>query len=282
MVFDTFIAPFADHAFMRNALSGCVLLSLSAPPIGVFLTLRRMSLIGDAMSHAVFPGVALGFLMFGSSLLAMAAGGLIVGLAVALLSGLVSRLTVAREDSSLAAFYLVAIAAGVILVSIRGSSVDLVHVLFGSVLALDAASLVLVACAAAVSIVGLVVIRRPLVLETIDPTFLRTVSRWGAPAHLAFLALVVLNLVAGFTALGTLLAIGLMLLPAAAARFWSAGLPKMIAAAALVAIASSYSGLLLSYHVGMPAGPAIILSAGFCYLVSMLSAGVLRQGALAH
>src|SRR3954453_4448489 len=87
------IEPFANYGFMRRALVACLALSLGSGPVGVFLVLRRMSLMGDAMSHAVLPGAALGFLAAGLSLGAMSAGGLLVGLAVAILAGTVSRVT---------------------------------------------------------------------------------------------------------------------------------------------------------------------------------------------
>ncbi len=137
------IGPFFEFAFMRQALLGCVALSLSAAPVGVFLMLRRMSLTGDAMAHAILPGAAIGYLMFGLSLTAMTVGGIIAGMAVAVGSGLVTRNTLLREDTSLAAFYLLSLALGVFIVSVRGNSVDLLHVLFGTVLALDGPALTL-------------------------------------------------------------------------------------------------------------------------------------------
>jgi zinc/manganese transport system permease protein len=262
--------PFAEFAFMRRALVGCLALSLSAPPIGVFLMLRRMSLMGDAMSHAILPGAAIGYLLAGLSLFAMSLGGFAAGLAVALAAGLVARTTVLREDASLAAFYLVSLALGVLIVSIRGSNIDLLHVLFGTVLALDDAALVLVASIATLSLVVLAVIYRPLVLECFDPHFLRLVSNLSSPTHLAFLVLVVLNLVAGFQALGTLMAVGIMLLPAIAARFWADDVSGMILVAVGIAFLASFTGLLLSYYANAPTGPAIILLAGIFYLLSML------------
>ena len=218
---DAIVNPFVEFSFMRRALVGCLALSLGAPPIGVFLMLRRMSLMGDAMSHAVLPGAAIGYLLFGLSLPAMSLGGFAAGLAVALAAGLVARSTMLREDASLAGFYLVSLALGVLIVSVKGSNIDLLHVLFGTVLALDDAALVLVAAIATVSLIVLAVIYRPLVLECFDPQFLRSASGWSSPTHLIFLMLVVLNLVAGFQALGTLMAVGIMLLPAVTARFWA-------------------------------------------------------------
>jgi zinc/manganese transport system permease protein len=267
---DALAHPFAEFAFMRRALIGCLALSLSAPPIGVFLVLRRMSLMGDVMGHAILPGAAIGYLLAGLSLFAMSLGAFASGLAVALAAGLVARATILREDASLAGFYLVSLALGVLIISMSGSAVDLLHVLFGSVLALDDAAILLLAAIATVSLAVLALIYRSLVLECFDPQFLRSVSDLSPPTHLAFLVLVVLNLVAGFQALGTLMAVGIMLLPAVAARFWATDVPGMIMVAVASAFAASFVGLLLSYHANLPTGPAIVLLLGIFYLLSML------------
>ncbi len=278
-LYGLFIAPFADFGFMQRALFGSLMLSLGACPVGVFLMLRRMSLSGDAMAHAILPGAAAGFLLYGLDILPMTVGGLVAGLVVALGAGAVSRFTIQREDASMAAFYLISLAVGVLMVSWRGSSVDLMHVLFGSVLALNNEALILIVSIAAVTFLALAVFWRALVAECLDPLFLRSVSRIGAPAHFLFLTLVVLNLVGGFQALGTLLSVGLMMLPAAASRFWSNRVGPMCLIAVAIAAVSSLGGLLLSYHASMPSGPAIIFTAGSFYILSTLggSRGVLRS-----
>ena len=267
---DLLTAPFIEFSFMRRALAGCLALSVAAPPVGVFLMLRRLSLMGDAMSHAILPGAAIAYLIAGLSLTAMAAGGLVAGLVIVLLAGAVSRSTLIKEDASLAAFYLISLSAGVLIVSSQGSSVDVLHVLFGTVLSLDDAALILIGAIATVSLVGLAVMYRPLVIECIDPQFLRSVSRTSSPVHLSFLALVVLNLVGGFQALGTLMAVGIMLLPAVAARFWAEEVFGLVVAAVIAALLSSIIGLLLSYYLNLASGPAIIVTCGAAYLLSML------------
>lgn len=276
-MFDYVLEPFIRYGFMQRALLGSLLLSASCAPVGVFLMLRRMSLTGDAMSHAILPGAAVGFLLFGLEIVPMTIGGLVVGLLVALGSGAVSRFTVQKEDASMAAFYLISLAVGVLLVSWRGSSIDLMHVLFGSVLALNDAALGLIVVIAAATFLALVIFWRALVAECLDPLFLRSVSRIGAPVHFLFLTLVVLNLVGGFQALGTLLSVGLMMLPAAASRFWSNRVGVMCLIATVIAILSSLGGLVLSYRASMPSGPAIILTAGVVYALSAL---VGRRGML--
>jgi len=269
-VLDLAYTPFSEFEFMQRALVGVIAIALGGAPIGVFLMLRRMSLTGDAMAHAILPGAAVGYLLAGLSLPAMTIGGLAAGVIVAMAAGLVSRFTALKEDASLAAFYLLSLALGVTIVSLRGSNVDLLHVLFGTVLALDDNTLLLLASISTLTVLALAVLYRPLVLECVDPIFLRSVSRAGTPTHLIFLGLVVMNLVGGFHALGTLLAVGMMMLPAAAARFWSSDITMMMIASILIGIASGVAGLLLSFHAELPAGPAIILSAGAVYVASLL------------
>jgi zinc/manganese transport system permease protein len=264
------LSPFVEFGFMRRGLVGCLAIALGCGPIGTILVLRRMSLMGDALSHAVLPGAALGFIFAGLWLPAMTLGGVAAGLAVALLSGLVTRLTPLREDASFAAFYLISLALGVLLVSTHGSNVDLLHLLFGSILAIDDTALVLIGVIATLTLLGLAVIYRPLVVECFDPGFLRAVGGRGGLVHTLFLALVVFNLVAAFQVLGTLMAVGLMMLPAAAARFWVRELSSLSATSSGVAVASGFLGLLLSYHLDLPSGPAIVLVAGLAYLASVL------------
>ena len=272
---DMIFSPFVEYAFMRRALVATLALALSAAPLGVFLTLRRMSLMGDALSHAVLPGVAVGYMVAGLSVGAMAAGGVLAGLLVAGIAGAVSKFTTLKEDASLAAIYLVALALGVALISSHGTQLDLLHILFGSALGVDNTGLVLVASVATASVVALALIYRPLVLETFDPVFLTASRRdrvGGWFWHQALLVLVVVNLVAGFQALGTLMAVGLMMLPAVSARLWHDSLPAQLVNASVQASIAGAAGLLLSYHCDLPSGPTIIACAGALYAASLLVA----------
>ena len=270
-LYSAFIEPFNEFGFMRRALVACLALSIGCSGVGVLLILRRMSLVGDALSHAILPGAAVGFIVAGLSLVIMSLGGFIAGIMVAVLSGLVARVTPQREDASFAAFYLISLALGVLIVSARGSNVDLMHVLFGTILAVDDASLLLVVSIATLTLFVLAVLGRGLVVESFDPGFLRSVGGPGATLHFVFLGLVVLNLVSGFHALGTLMAIGLMMLPAAAARFWASQITTLYIVSSTIALISGYAGLLLSYHFNLPSGPAIILVAGSVYIISVVA-----------
>lgn len=279
-LYNLLLAPFAEFAFMRRALVATVSLSLSAAPLGVFLTLRRMSLMGDALSHAILPGVAIGFMVAGLSLTAMALGGMLAGLVVAATAAWVSRFTSLKEDASMAAIYLLALALGVTLVSGHGSQIDLLHILFGSALGVDQPGLLLVAGASSASLLALALMYRGLVLETFDPTFLQTRGpgqrTWGGGEgwvwQQGFLVLVVVNLVAGFQSLGTLMAVGLMMLPAVSSRLWHATLGAQLLNACAQAVLSCAAGLLLSYHFDTPSGPTIIGCIGVLYALSLLLA----------
>ncbi|WP_342323841.1 metal ABC transporter permease [Kosakonia sp. BYX6] len=270
MIWHLFFQPFIEFGFMRRALVVCLALSISTTALGVFLLLRRMSLMGDALSHAILPGVAVGYLLSGMSLLAMSIGGFIAGISVALVAGWVSRRTPLKEDASFAGFYLGSLALGVTLVSLRGSSVDLLHLLFGSILAVDREAALFVAGVASLTLIVLALCYRGLVSEAFDSAFLQVnAPRLPGLLHGLFLALLVLNLVAGFQVLGTLMAVGVMMLPAVAARCWARTLPGLLLLAAGIGALCAWLGLSLSWMAGLPAGPAIVLTASLIFFFSI-------------
>jgi zinc/manganese transport system permease protein len=278
------IAPFESLAFMRTALVACLALALANGAVGTMLVLRRMSLHGDVLGHAVMPGAAIGFLYGGPSPSWMSLGGLASGLAVAALSGLaargLSRQGTGRQDTGhdtgLVAFYLVALSLGVLLVAWRGGNADVMRVLFGTVLAIDQPALLRIATASSLILLTIAALYRPLAVGSFDPVFLRTTGV-RMPYGDVFVALVVLALVASFQAFGTLLAVGPILLPAAAARTWRLGVAASIALAAGFGLIASLAGLLLSYHRNLPSGPAIVLAGGVLFGGSLAAAGVVRR-----
>ncbi len=253
---------------MQNALIGSILLSISACPVGVFLMLRGMSLVGDAVSHAILPGVAIAFLFCGFSLISMTIGGILVGIIVALATALISRNSFQKEDASMTVFYLIALATGVIIVSLKDSKIDLLHLLFGSVLAIDTQGLLLITTIMVITACSLCIFWRALLVESFDPLFFKSLSPLSKYVHVSLLGLVVLNLVGGFQSLGTLLSVGIMMIPAITARFWLSRLGPICILSILLGIIASICGLLLSFHLSLPSGPAIIIAAGFLYLVS--------------
>lgn len=273
------IAPFSDYAFMRRALAASLALAIGGTPLGVFMMLRRMTLVGDALSHAILPGVAIGFLLAGLSLTAMTLGGLGAALGVGLLAVFLTRRTQLKEDAAFTLLYLLSLGIGVTLLTLRGSQVDLIHLLFGNVLAIDGNALGLIVGVSCASVLVLAVFYRRLVMEGFDPDYFGVVGGAHAVAKISafFFVLLMLNLVVSFQALGTLMALGLMILPALAARFWFRNIDALVPAAMGWAAVSAYGGLVLSFHAGLPSGPAIVLVAG---CGALLSAFIGRVGSV--
>jgi zinc/manganese transport system permease protein len=255
---------------LKRALCCALLISLSSAPLGVFLVLRRMSLLGDVMAHAILPGVAVAFILYGMSVPAMSIGGLVAGLSVALLAGFVSRVTALREDASFAALYLIAVAAGVLMISLHGTPEELEEILFGDAKSLNDNTLALMLSVTGLTLVILTVIYRTLVAESFDPVFLRSVGGKGGLVHAIFIILTVLNMIESYHAMGTLMSAGLMLVPAIAAQFWTQSLRPMLAIAVGFAMTGSVAGLILAFTYSVPSGPAIILIVGGIYLFSLL------------
>ncbi|MBP6986283.1 MAG: metal ABC transporter permease [Alphaproteobacteria bacterium] len=278
-MYEFFIEPFTSFLFLKRALVACLGLSMSCAPVGVLVVLRRMSLMGDALSHSILPGVAIGFLVSGLSLTAMSIGGFISALTVALLAGIVSRTTLLREDASLVGFYLISLAFGSLLVSIKGNNVDLMHILFGTILAVDQGALLLISSITTFTLIVGAIIYRPLIIECFDSGYMRSLGPWGSFYHGAFIVIIVLCMVAAFQALGALMALGMMMLPAISSRFWARDIWIMFLISFFIALVSGYVGLLLSYHYAWQSGPSIVLFAGVIYIFSLIFGryGSLRQ-----
>ncbi|WP_455478644.1 metal ABC transporter permease [Bartonella sp. B10] len=265
-----FFAPFVDFHFMQNALIGSFFLSISACPIGVFLMLRGMSLTGDAISHAILPGVAVAFLFYGFSLIFMTLGGILAGIIVVIATAAISRNSIQKEDASMTVFYLIALAIGVTIVSLKHSAIDMLHFLFGSVLAIDTGALYLITIIMVITLSSLCIFWRALVVESFDPLFFKSLSPLSKYIHISLLSLVVLNLVGGFQSLGTLLSVGIMMIPAITARFWLSRLGPICILSIFFGIISNICGLLLSFHLSLPSGPSIVIVAGLIYLISCI------------
>jgi zinc/manganese transport system permease protein len=268
---DFFLEPFR-HDFMGRALVVSTLLSVSGGLLGPFLLLRRLALMGDALSHSLLPGICLAWLCFGPSPAALFVGALLAGLLTALGGAAVSRLTRVKEDAAFGALFLVFFASGITLLSGLPTRLPLTHFLFGNILGASTTDLRATAVVVSATVVALIVFRRPLLLETFDSSFHRATGGHGRLTHLGFLALVVLNLVAGLQTMGVVLVLGLFLLPAVVARLWCERLGPLLAVSVGLALAGAASGILLSYHAGLPSGPAIVLCLGGTLFFSLLCA----------
>ncbi|MDD3030049.1 MAG: metal ABC transporter permease [Alphaproteobacteria bacterium] len=270
------IAPFNDFAFLRRALAACIILSVGGAPLGFFMNQRRMALVSDAMSHAILPGVAVAFLIAGMGVWSLTLGGLCAGILIALFAVYLIRHTKIKEDAVFTLFFLLSLTSGFVLLSLKGSNIDLMHMLFGDVLAINRDALIFIFSVTALTLFSLAFIYRGLLLDCFDPDFL-TASGRGRIVRPAFFVLFVVNLVAAFQALGTLMALGLILLPAIAARFWTRHVTTAILFSVALAILASYSGLLLAFYADTPAGATVVLVCAVLCLLSVLAG---RYGSL--
>lgn len=263
---------------MLRGLASAGMLSVSGALLGSILVLRRLALLGDALSHSLLPGVAVAWLLFGHGVLAMLVGAMATGLLIAISGALLSRLTRLKEDAAFGAFFLVAYAGGVALVSQSGTGVDLLHFLFGNILAVGPEDLALTAVATGITALLFLLFFRGVVLEVFDPVFSRASGMHVRWFHLGFLCLAVLNLVTALQTMGVILALGLFLLPAATVYLWCDRFRTMLFSAMLLGMAGSTAGLVLSFHTGLSSGPSIVLCLGVGFLFSALLSP--RYGAL--
>lgn len=267
------------YDFMKRAVVATSVLSVSIAPVGAFLVLRRLSLAGEAMAHAIVPGIVIAFVAFGLSVMSMITGGMIAGVLVALGTSLLARRTLIREDASLASLYLIALALGIFILSAAGSAIPLKSFLFGSALGIGDDTLVLIGLTATITLISFAIILRPLIAATFDPLFFESQSSHSDLVHQWFMFLLVLNLLAAFKSLGTLMAVGLMILPATAARYWVSTVTHYLMLTFGFALLSCWVGLILSFYLSdVPTGPAIVLVAGGLFFFSLIFAplGIFR------
>ena len=265
-----------EFDFMTRAFFATSVLSLSVAPVGAFLVLRKLSLAGEAMAHAIVPGIVIGFVISGLSVFSMVTGGLIAGVFVAIATTVIARSTILQEDASLASLYLIALALGIFILSVAGSAIPLKSFLFGSILGIGDETLYLILVSALITLANFAIILRPLTLNTLDPIYYKSQAKRPFLVEFVFMFLLILNLLAAFKALGTLMAVGLMVLPATAARCWVKSVKSYLFVTFSFSITSCWVGLFLSFYFSdVPSGPAIILVAGVIYAASLILG---RQG----
>jgi zinc/manganese transport system permease protein len=251
----------ADASLMRALLAG-LLLAIATAPLGVFLILRRMSLIGDAFGHAILPGAAGAAMLSGGATWAISLGAALTGTTVFISASFIGRILRLPEDAGFALFFMSALAIGVIISHSGSEHIHLEELLFGNALGLDLTALVLCGAAMIASLIGMALIYRPLMMDTLDSGFLAQAGRGksvGTVAQAVFFGLLALTSVAAFHALGALMAVGMTIIPAIGARYWARTIPAMMVSAGLLAATGVVCGLLIATIAHSPAGATIIL-----------------------
>jgi len=256
-LWDWFIAPLR-YGFMQRGLLASVLVGVVCAVIGCYVVLRGMAFLGDAMAHAILPGVALAYL-WGANLLLGAA---VAAVAVALLIAAITRQGRVKEDTAIGILFAGALSLGVALISSAGSyAVDLSHILFGNVLGVSRGDLWLIGALGAAVIGVIVLLYKELLLVSFDPVLAATLRLPVEPLRVLILLLLAITIVTALPAVGVGLVAAMLVTPPATASLLTRRLSTMMVVSALLGATAGFSGLYLSYYLNVASGAAVVLVA---------------------
>ena len=263
-----FIQGLLDFQFLQNALITSVMVGISAGIIGSFIILRGMSLMGDAISHAVLPGVALSY-MLGSSYVI---GATVFGMASAALIGFVTKHSRLKNDTAIGIVFSAFFALGIILISFARSSTDLYHILFGNVLAVRDSDMFLTAAVLVIVLIAVPLFYKQLKLTSFAPTIAKSYG-WNISAiNYGLMFLLTLVAVTSLQTVGTILVIAMLITPAATAYQLTDKLLVMIVLSTVFGTLSSIVGLYFSYSYNLPSGATIVMAAAVFFIVAFIFA----------
>jgi ABC-type Mn2+/Zn2+ transport system permease subunit len=257
-ILHTLTEPFS-YAFMQRALLSCALIGFTNGFLGTFVILRRQALLTDALSHSLLPGLAVAAILVGLSPGGLLFGGLLAALLVALGGQLIARNSRLKDETAVAALYIIAFALGILLLRYARVKVDLVHFLFGNILGVGDGDLLISYGAALLTFGILVPFQRPVLLTLFDSSVARATGIRTGWIEAGLLALIVLALVASLQAVGVLLSLGLLILPASTAYLMTDSFNRMLWGSAFLGLLGSVAGLLISFLANIPSGPCIVL-----------------------
>jgi manganese/iron transport system permease protein len=280
-VIDWLTEPFT-LAFMQRALLASLLVGVVCSVLGCYVVLRSMAFLGDAMAHAILPGVAVAYLLDANLLV----GALVAALIVAAGIGIISRGGQFKEDTAIGILFAAALSLGVVLIStIRTYATDLTHIMFGNILAVTRGDLILTAALAAAVLLTVVAMYRELLLATFDPVLAHTIGRRPGLVRNLLLVMLAVTVVISLQTVGVGLVAALLVTPGATAYLLTRRLPAMMVVAALIGALSSVAGLYFSYYLNVASGAAVVLTATALFVVAFLFAprrGVVSQRIARH
>ncbi|MCL5734201.1 MAG: metal ABC transporter permease [Actinobacteria bacterium] len=256
-------------AFMQKALIASLIVGVVCAVLGCYVVLRSMAFLGDALAHAILPGVAVAFLI-GANLLA---GALVAGLIVAVGISYVSRAGTVREDTAIGIFFAGALALGVVLISTMGTyAVDLTHILFGNVLGVAVADLWISGGLGAAILVAVLVLYRELLIVSFDPILGRTLGLRTQALRTGLFLMLAGTIVVSLKTVGVALVAAMLVTPPAAAYLVTKRLPAMMGVSVLVGVVSAIGGLYASYYLNVAASGAMVLVATAIFVLLFLFA----------
>jgi ABC-type Mn2+/Zn2+ transport system permease subunit len=267
---DWLTEPF-HHEFMRRVLVGGALVGFTNGFLGAFVVLRRLALMADSLSHSLLPGLALGLMIAGGLYpSALFIGALVAALIVAIGAQLIARTSRLKEDTALGALYTVAFSVGVVLISFIKVRVSLLHFLFGNILGLSNSDLWMIYAISLVVVPLLAGLQRPLLLTLFDPSVAASQGIRVNLLNLILMVSLVLTMIASLQAIGVIMLLGLLIIPAATVYLLCDSYPAMLWGGGAIGLVGSCTGLLLSYHLNLPSGACIVLVLGVILLAAYL------------
>lgn len=272
---ESIAAPF-QYAFMQRALLTAIVVGATCGMLSCFIVLKRWSLLGDAISHAVLPGVAIAYLVGWPFFV----GAFITGALTSLGIGAIERHTRLKADAAMGVMFTAAFAIGVVIISQIASSTHLMHILFGNVLGVQPAALLLTIIAGVIAVAAVVLFYKELLLYTFDPVQTRALGFHSGRIHYGLILLLTLTIVASLETVGIILVVAMLATPGATAHLLTDRLPVMLAIAIGVGVLSAIIGLYLAYYFNLASGGSIVVVASTLFLLALVFSprhGLLRR-----
>lgn len=260
-----FVEHLFTYQFLNRALITSIIVGIVCGTVGSLIVLRGLSLMGDAMSHAVLPGVALSFL-FG---IPMFVGALITGMIASIFIGYITSSSKTKPDAAIGISFTAFLASGIIIISLINTTTDLYHILFGNLLAITNSAFLTTIVIGSIVLILIIIFYRPLMISTFDPTFSRMSGLNTTLLHYFAMLLLSLVTVASIQTVGIILVVALLITPASTAFLISKKLYSMMIIASLISVISSIVGLYYSYIYNIPSGATIVLCTFVIYIITL-------------
>lgn len=260
-----FVEHLFTYQFLNRALITSIIVGIVCGTVGSLIVLRGLSLMGDAMSHAVLPGVALSFL-FG---IPMFVGALITGMIASIFIGYITSSSKTKPDAAIGISFTAFLASGIIIISLINTTTDLYHILFGNLLAITNSAFLTTIVIGSIVLILIIIFYRPLMISTFDPTFSRMSGLNTTLLHYFVMLLLSLVTVASIQTVGIILVVALLITPASTAFLISKKLYSMMIIASLISVISSIVGLYYSYIYNIPSGATIVFCTFVIYIITL-------------
>ena len=267
-----------QYDFIVRALMAAVIVGVVCSILGVYIVLRGMAFLGDAMAHTILPGVVVAFLLGWP----LAVGALIMGMLTALGIGALTERTALKEDTAIGVIFAGLFALGVAMLSLRGNySIDLAHFLFGNLLGVSSADLILTATLGSAVLLFIFLFYKEFLVLSFDPLLAETLRLPTRFLNYLLLILIAVTIVVALQVVGVALMLAILVTPAATASFLTRRLPSMMAVSAVIGVFSGVVGVYASYYLNIASGPAVVLVATLIFLIVLAATAVRRRGTLA-